>query len=174
MLTLMFDFPQTIAARIHSSCTKVDGKTELKSPRSPESGSQSPILGWNASFSQSPFRKSRPTLMSGGAEVYTMCDTQTTRLRPHPPESQPTRQLSTLMHMDPDVPGMQTYNSKLYSHFLFDDVCSLSLRFRSDWDVCKLCPGGREEAQAVFGYFFWGIWECLRGIFVVLWQIFRG
>ena len=45
------------------------------------------------------------------AEVHSpSTHTGTTRLRPRPPASPPTRILSTLKDMDPDIPGMQTYN----------------------------------------------------------------
>ena len=107
---------QTIEARLHSSCTWVDGKTQLKSPRGgahpARSRSQSPVMGHSDSL--------RPAF-SRGAEVYTMPKTPlvaSTRLRLRPPDAggqlprPPTRQLSTLMNMDLDIPGMQTYTSK--------------------------------------------------------------
>jgi len=98
--------PQTIQSRMHTSCTSVDGQSYLKSSLDadgrPRSSSQSPRLA------ESSIRHS----LSGGAEVYTFPQTphQSSRLRPRPPASPPTRKLSTLMHMDPDTPGMQTYN----------------------------------------------------------------
>ena len=132
--------PQTIDARMHSSCSKVDGQTVLKctlrGPTAPYGSST-----WGAStrdmrdaFSMStkdlsPGRGARsrsqsPTLqpsLTGGGEVYTWNDEDLpvhdrryargqSRLRPKPPAPPPTRKLSTLMNMDPDIPGMQTYN----------------------------------------------------------------
>lgn len=99
--------PQTIQARMHTSCARVDGKTYLKSTLDAEGRPRS------RSPSTRPADSSMRHSMSGGAEIFTFPVTPrlaTSRLRPRPPASPPTRQLSTLMHMDPDTPGMQTYD----------------------------------------------------------------